>query len=112
MSDVKVATALGSTAETLFALAGNDGAEIDLTALGATKVTVSVCCNGVNISIDSDGDAVSFSGSIVRVQFGQLPLAADRFPYYPKISYTTPDSRDNVIAGREFLTPIQLFVNC
>ena len=112
MSDVKVATALGSTAETLFALVGNDGSPIDLTALNASKVTVSVCCDGVNISIDSDGDAVSFSGNIARIQFGQLALTADRFPYYPKISYTTPDSANNVIAGREFLTSIQLFVNC
>lgn len=112
MGLIQIATAVGSTRAVTFSLMDRDGQEVNLTDLGATKVTVQVCDGVQDETIDSDSDAVTFSGSRVTVQFGQLALRPRPGAYFPKISYSTPSSANEVITGRGFLTEIKLTVNC
>ena len=112
---LKITASKNAANETTFNIVDQDENPVDLIALGATVVTVEVCgivCVGSTI-IDSDGDYVSFSGDTVTVQFGKLSLAAQSQPYYPKISYrTSPTSGEEIIAGRDFKTSIQLKMVC
>ena len=113
---IPIAAALGSGNETVFNVIDSDGVAVNLTALGATVVTVEVCgplipCGSV--TIDSDSDDVSFLNDIVRVKFGALVLPVSPPLYSPKISYITATSSDpEVIAGQGYATEIKLKVIC
>ncbi len=113
---IQLTAAVNSGNETTFNIVDSDGAAVDLDALNATVVTVSVSgspvpCGG-SASIDSSTDDVAFAGSVVSVKFGKLPLPPTRqAPYLPKVSYvTTTDLEPEVIAGEGFNTEIRLKV--
>jgi len=109
-----VTAAVDSGNETVFNIIDSAGDPVDLTALGATVVTVEVCgplCGSV--TIDSSTDDVSFLNDIVRVKFGMLALAPSQAAYFPKISYiTAADAEPEVIAGECYNTAIKLKVIC
>jgi|AntRauTorckE5430_2_1112549.scaffolds.fasta_scaffold00317_2 hypothetical protein len=114
---ISLTAALGSGNETVFNVVDSDGAVVDLTALGATVVTVEVCGplinNGSGVTIDSTTDDVTFSNDIVRVKFGQLELKSSPPIYYPKISYiTAAEPQKEVIVGEGYKTEIKLKVVC
>lgn len=113
---INVTAAVGSGNETTFDLVDSDGSPVNLTALGATVVTVEVCgpliCNNP-VKIDSDSPNVSFSGAVVTVKFGKLNLKPVSQLYAPKISYiTASDPEPEVIAGEGYQTEIKLKVVC
>lgn len=114
MTIVSVTAARGSGDYTVFNLVDSEGDPVDLTALGATAVKVSVC--DPRACIDSSTSDVTFSGSTVSVKFGKLGLPPTRnnnLPYYPKISYTVPaDSDPRILAGEGYATEIRLRVVC
>ncbi len=116
MTTLRITAAKNSGNVTTFDLVDTDGTPVDLTALGATVVTVSVCdgrysCGAVKI--DSDGGYVSFSGNTLSVAFGKLQLAPAQAPYSPKVSYITSSNPDEeVIAGKGYETQIQLTAVC
>ena len=112
MRPIKIATAVGSTFKSAFELVDMDGQPIDLTALGATRVVVSVCGCGVSAEISSDTDDVSFGGDTIQVRFGSLPLRPQGLPYFPKISYSVPGGGNEVIVGQGFPATVELTVRC
>ena len=113
---LKITAAVNSGNETVFNVIDSDGNAVDLTALGATKVTVEVCgplipCGSVKI--DSSTDDVDFQNDTVTVKFGKLPLPVSKSLYFPKISYiTASDDEPEVIAGQNYETEIQLTMVC
>lgn len=112
MRPIKIATALGSTFKSAFELRDFDGQPIDLTALGATRVVVSVCDPSCSAEISSDTDDVTFGGDVIEVRFGSLMLKARGLPYFPKISYSVPDGDNEVIVGQGFPASVELTVRC
>jgi len=116
MIKLKIAAAKNSGNETVFNIVDADNNPVNLTTLGATVVTVSVCGAGcLTASIDSDSDSVSFSGDTVRVKFGKLNLPPNRGgqTYVPKISYVTATNDEaEVIAGEGYQTQIELRLVC
>ena len=113
---INVTAVLDSANETVFNIVDSAGAPVNLTTLGATVVTVTVCdARGVDpdVSIDSDGANVSFLSDTVTVRFGALALALTTAAYWPKISYITASETDQeVIAGEGLETQISLRVIC
>ena len=113
---ITLTAALNSGNETVFNVVDSDGAAVDLTALGATVVTVEVCgplikCGSVKI--DSSTDDVSLVNDIVRVKFGMLNLKPSPPIYFPKISYiTASDAEPEVIVGEGYTTELKLKVLC
>lgn len=116
MPTVKVTAAKNSGNTTVFNLVDSDGAPVDLTALGATVVSVTICggryaCG--NLKIDSGTDDVTFLNDTVSVKFGQLGAEPQAQPYYPKISYVTAaESEAEVLAGKGYTTEIHLTAVC
>lgn len=114
---ISLTAAIDSGNETVFNVVNSDGAIVDLTALGATVVTVEVCGplinNGSGVTIDSTTDDVTFLNDIVSVKFGQLDLKSSPPFYYPKISYVTAtDTEKEVLVGEGYATEIKLKVIC
>ena len=113
---INVTAVLDSANETVFNIVDSAGAAVNLTTLGATVVTVTVCdARGIepDVSIDSDSSDVSFLSDTVTVRFGALTLALTTAAYYPKISYITASEPDQeVIAGPGFDTEIALRIGC
>lgn len=113
---IHITAARNSGNETIFNVVDSAGAPVDLTALGATVVTVTVCgqlikCGGVKI--DSSSGDVAFLNDVIRVKFGMLDLKPAQATYAPKISYiTATDPEPEVIAGEQFTTEIKLKVVC
>lgn len=93
----------------------SDGVPVDLDALNASKVVVEDCdgvyaFQGPRI-IDSDSTAVSFTGSQLMVEFGQLQLKPGT--YSPKIYYVTATAPlGEVIVGEGYATEIILTAVC
>lgn len=116
MPTVKVTAAKNSGNTTVFNLVDSDGAPVDLTALGATVVTVAICggryaCG--DLKIDSSTDAVVFLNDTLSVKFGQLQAQPQAQPYFPKISYVTAaEPEDEILAGKGYTTQIQLTAVC
>lgn len=117
MAVIKITAAKKSGNDTTFSIVDSNGVPVNLDALGATLVTVTVCdgrysCAPVTID-SSDPQSVSFSGSVLTVAFGRLQLEPSTTPYKPKISYITASDPDGeVIAGDGFKTEIQLKAIC
>jgi len=113
---IPITAAKNSGNETVFNIVDSLGAPVDLTALGATVVTVAVCgppmpC-GIT-KIDSSTDDVSFLNDTVRVKFGMLALKPIQPAYSPKVSYVTAaDLEPEVIVGEGYSTEIKLKVIC
>ena len=117
MAVIKITAAKNSDNDTTFALVASNGVPVNLDALGATLVRVTVCdgrysCNPVTID-SSDPEAVSFAGSVLTVAFGKLPLEPSATPYKPKIDYISPDTPDGeVLAANGYKTEIQIKAVC
>ena len=113
---INVTAVLDSANRTVFNIIDSNESAVDLTALGATLVTVEVCdSRGIEptVSIDSDGPDVSFLNDTVSIRFGALALTSTTAPYYPKISYITAvETNQEIIAGAGFDTEISLRVTC
>ena len=114
MATLKITAAQGSGNITSFNLVDSDGAPVDLTAKGATVVSVRLdggryACSGV--AIDSSTDDVTFSGDMVYIKFGRLQAQPQAQAYFPKISYITAASDEpEVLAGQGYETQVQLTV--
>ena len=117
MAIIKITAAKNSDNGTVFGIVDSDGVPVDLDALGATLVTVTVCdgrysCGEITID-SSDPEAVSFTGSTLKVAFGKLQLAPSSTAYKPKISYISPTSpAGEVIAGNGYTTEVQIKAVC
>jgi hypothetical protein len=113
---IAITAALKSGNITVFNVVDSSGVAVNLTALGVTVVTVSVCgelISSGSVSIDSSTDDVSFLNDTLSVKFGMLDLAPSQLPYAPKISYVTAAVTDpEVIAGKGYFTEIKLRVVC
>lgn len=116
MIRIDITAAKNSGNATVFSIVDSEDNPVNLTALGATVVTVEVCVIGCSSSkIDSDSDDVSFVNDTVSVKFGKLDAPASRVKqaYAPKISYVTAvNPEPEVIAGEGFATEIRLRVIC
>ncbi len=116
MPTVKVTAAKNSGNTTVFNLVDSDGVPVNLTTLGATVVSVTICSGRYacsNLKIDSSTDAVAFLNDTLSVKFGQLQAEPQAQPYYPKISYiTVTEAEAEVIAGKGYETQIQLTAVC
>lgn len=85
-----------------------DGNPIDLTALGTTKVTATICesvykCNPLVID-------VNFLNDEIFPVFGDFQ--AKPGVYFPKIQYTLPNGDIKTLAAKGFLTQIKLTMVC
>jgi hypothetical protein len=117
MAVIKITAAKNSGNAVTFSLVDSDGVPVNLDALGATLVTVTVCggryaCGEATIDSGTPAD-VTFSGSVLTVAFGKLQLDPSGTAYKPKISYISPTTPDGeVIAGDGFKTEIQIKAVC
>jgi hypothetical protein len=113
---IAITAARKSGNTTIFNVVDSSGVAVNLTALGATVVSVSVCgplIKSGSVNIDSTTDDVSFLNDTVRVKFGMLNLSPAQLTYAPKISYiTATDSDPEVIVGEGYRTEIKLKVIC
>jgi len=114
---ISLTAAIKSGNQTVFNVVDSDGTIVDLTALGATVVTVEVCGplinNGSGVTIDSTTNNVTFFNDTITVKFGQLELKSGPPFYYPKISYVTAeDPEKQVLVGEGYATEIKLKVIC
>ena len=113
---IAITTARKSGNTTVFNVVDSAGVAVDLTALGVTVVTASVCgplINSGSVSIDSTADDVTFLNDTISVKFGMLDLAPAQLTYAPKISYVTAtDAEPEVIVGEGYRTEIKLKVIC
>lgn len=115
MAILKITAAKDSGNDTVFDIVDSDGVPVDLDDLGATRAVVEVC-DGVyafqgSRIIDSDSSAVSFTGSQLTVEFGQLQLKPGT--YHPKIYYITATAPlGEVIVGEGYATEIILTAVC
>jgi hypothetical protein len=116
MMMIAITAALKSGNTTVFNVVDSSGAAVNLTALGVTVVTASVCGPLIKsgfVSIDSTTDDVTFLNDTISVKFGMLDLAPAQLPYSPKVSYVTAaDSDPEVIVGQGYRTEIKLKVIC
>lgn len=116
MPIIKITASKNSGNATVFNLVDSDGVPVDLTALGATAVSVTICggryaCG--NLKIDSSTDDVVFLNDTLSVKFGQIQAETQAQPYFPKISYiTAAEPEAEVIAGKGYTTQIQLTAVC
>jgi len=114
---ISITAAIDSGNQTIFNVVDSDGAIVDLTALGATIVTVEVCGplinNGSGVTIDSTTNDVIFLNDTIMIKFGQLKLKSGPSFYYPKISYiTAAETEKQVLVGEGYATEIKLKVIC
>ena len=113
---IAITAARKSGNKVVFNVVNSAKAAVNLTSLGATVVTVSVCGELINsgrVSIDSTTDDVSFLNDTITVKFGMLDLAPAQLTYAPKISYVTAaDPEPEVIVAQGYLTEIKLKVVC
>jgi hypothetical protein len=113
---IAITAARKSGNTTIFNVVDSSGVAVNLTALGATVVTASVCGPLIKpggVSIDSTTNKVSFLNDTISVKFGMLDLAPAQLTYAPKISYiTAADSDPEVIVGQGYRTEINLKVIC
>ncbi|MDZ7922705.1 MAG: hypothetical protein U5M23_01310 [Marinagarivorans sp.] len=105
MRVIKITAGRGNGNVTRLGLVDVDGVAIDLIALGATRVEVSICGNEC-AALDVD-----FIASIISVPFGLLNVRAGE--YTPKIVYFSPAIPEgSVLAGPSFETEIRLKMVC
>lgn len=109
---INITASVGAGDETTFNIVDSEGDSLNLTTLNATKVSVDVLDNDSNIiTIDSEGDHVSFVDDTVTVKFGKLALRPSPAHYKPRISYVTSNDSDfKVLAGEDYATEINLKV--
>jgi hypothetical protein len=82
------------------------GVPVDLDALGATAVDVTICGRNAGDTI-----AAEFAGANISIKFGLLDVPTGQ--YRPRVSYYTDLNPDGVvIAGEGFETEIHLKMIC
>ena len=114
MATISLAVVSGSGNETNFILIDDNGDDIDLDALDVSLVSIKLndgrySCSP--ITIDSDGDHVSFSGNVVTAALGQLCAEKQSQAYYPEIDYVNDDNPNGiVVVAKGFETQIKMTV--